>query len=72
MYGFEDLPYQTFLTPERQDAMFLMLSHVLFYVAPVLMTTVAIYLVGRFVIMIVSFVQKTDDDDDDDYEVYKY
>lgn len=69
-----DFQYQSFLTPERTDQFWLLLKHILFYGAPVIMIFVALEVCFGVVAIIKGIFTKgnKDDDNDDDYDIYRY
>lgn len=66
--------FQTFFTPERLSDFWYLLKWLLFLAAPIIMISLAIYVIGFLVQVVVKSVRKStvDDDEDDDYDVYRY
>lgn len=70
--------YQTFLTPERQEALFEYIRYLLFYISPGVMISVAILTVAGVIWLLVYIFDEAkkknnkNNDDDDDVEVYRY
>lgn len=62
----------TFLTAERNEALWDLVAVLIKYVAPIILIGVAIYIVGKLVIMAIQAFRKGVDDDDRDKDDDEY